>query len=344
MKSRTLKGRKLLTAGSIVVLVVGMLAGAAGSALAVHNDGLFELDTSGIAARRQREHRGQRRRAATTGPPSTTVAAAPSPTRSSRTRSAAPRTASTPAAARRTSGTSPTGSTRHPTTSSRTRTTSPTRSPPRTRIAATRAADQPHDRLLRRGSLRQQRRCRDRVLVLPGRGRPWCERPASPAHTKMGDVLVLANWGGSNPVGEVTVYTWVGGKNPLALVFDSLEADCAVAGTNDNVCAVVNRANDNPPWPFIDKAGSQDIRPLELFEAGIDLTALFGEDICFASFMAATRSSHSTTAQLKDFDARRLRAVRRRDHDRPRCHQRSRRGAHLHGQRHPVVGWQLRPG
>jgi hypothetical protein len=119
-------------------------------------------------------------------------------------------------------------------------------------------------------------------------------------HT-VGDVLVLANWGGSNPVGEITVYSWVGGQNPLQLEFDSLTAECSVAGANDNVCAVVNRTTDNPPWPFLDKGGSQDIRPLELFEAGIDLNALFGEDICFASFLASTRSSHSTTAQLKDF-------------------------------------------
>ena len=40
-------------------------------------------------------------------------------------------------------------------------------------------------------------------------------------HPTPGDVLVLANWGGSNPVGEITVYQWVGGKNPLALIFDS---------------------------------------------------------------------------------------------------------------------------
>ena len=117
----------------------------------------------------------------------------------------------------------------------------------------------------------------------------------------VGDVLVLANWGGSNPVGEMTVYSWVGGKNPLQLEFDSTSADCAVVGANDNVCAVVNRDTDNQPWPFLDKAGSTSIRSLELFEAGIDLNDLIGDDLCFSSFLAATRSSHSTTAQLKDF-------------------------------------------
>ena len=116
-----------------------------------------------------------------------------------------------------------------------------------------------------------------------------------------GDVLVLADWGGSNPVGAITVYHWVGGKNPLVLDFDSTSGDCATAGVNDNVCAVVNRQIDAQPWPFLDKSGSTSIRPLELFEAGLDVNALFGEERCFASFLAATRSSHSTTAQLKDF-------------------------------------------
>jgi hypothetical protein len=119
-------------------------------------------------------------------------------------------------------------------------------------------------------------------------------------HT-IGDVLVLANWGGSNPVGQLTVYQWVGGKNPLALVADNIAADCATAAAGDNACAVVNRQNDDPPWAFSDKSGSADIRPLELFEAGLDINDLFGSERCFASFLASTRSSHSVTAQLKDF-------------------------------------------
>ena len=122
----------------------------------------------------------------------------------------------------------------------------------------------------------------------------------TPAHS-VGDVLVLADWGGSNPVGAITVYSWVGGKNPLLLVANNNEGDCATAGAAANFCAVVNRTADSPPWPFLDKSASTSIRPLELFEAGLDLNALFGSDRCFASFLGATRSSHSTTAQLKDF-------------------------------------------
>jgi len=116
-----------------------------------------------------------------------------------------------------------------------------------------------------------------------------------------GDVLVLADWGGSNPVGDITVYQWIGGKNPLVQVADNATGDCALAGASSNFCAVVNRTADTPQWPFLDKGGSAVIRPLELFEAGIDLNAVFGSDRCFATFLGATRSSHSTTAQLKDF-------------------------------------------
>jgi hypothetical protein len=116
-----------------------------------------------------------------------------------------------------------------------------------------------------------------------------------------GDLLVLADWGGSNPVGDITVYSWVGGKNPLQLEADNAAADCAKVGATDNFCAVVNRVADTPPWPFSDKNGSTSIRPLELFEAGLDLNDVLGEEQCFASFLASTRSSHSTTAQLKDF-------------------------------------------
>jgi hypothetical protein len=116
-----------------------------------------------------------------------------------------------------------------------------------------------------------------------------------------GDVLVLADWGGSNPVGDITVYQWIGGKNPLIQVADNTAGDCALSGASLNFCAVVNRTADTPQWPFLDKGGSAAIRPLELFEAGIDLNAVFGADRCFASFLGATRSSHSTTAQLKDF-------------------------------------------
>ena len=121
---------------------------------------------------------------------------------------------------------------------------------------------------------------------------------------EVGDILVLANWGGSNKVGDIAVYRWVGGNNPLQLVLDTAEADCSVAPANDPVCAVVNNiAGEDPPWAYTNKDGDSEYQSSALFEGGIDVNALLGvQDIgCFSSFLAATRSSHSTTAQLKDF-------------------------------------------
>ena len=121
---------------------------------------------------------------------------------------------------------------------------------------------------------------------------------------EVGDILVLANWGGSNKVGDIAVYEWVGGNNPLQLVLDTAEADCASAPDDDPVCAVVNNtAGETPPWPYTNKDGQGSYKSTALFEGGIDINALLGvTDIgCFSSFLAATRSAHSTNAQLKDF-------------------------------------------
>ena len=121
---------------------------------------------------------------------------------------------------------------------------------------------------------------------------------------EVGDILVLANWGGSNKVGDIAIYSWVGGNNPLKLLKDTKEADCSVAPANDPACAVINNsAGESPPWPYANKDGLHAYQAAALFEGGIDLNDLLGvQDIgCFSSFLAETRSSHSTTAQLKDF-------------------------------------------
>jgi uncharacterized repeat protein (TIGR01451 family) len=124
-----------------------------------------------------------------------------------------------------------------------------------------------------------------------------------------GDVLVLANFRNGGQVGEVTVYRWSGDDDTgsLVLVEDHLQADCAVTSGPDEFCAVINNATgENPPWAYINKdgTGSYDGEGA-LFEGGLNVSdVLFpngGEIGCFSSFLAATRSSHSETAQLKDF-------------------------------------------
>lgn len=121
---------------------------------------------------------------------------------------------------------------------------------------------------------------------------------------EVGDILVLANWGGSNKVGDIAVYEWVGGNNPLTLLKDTTQADCSAAPANDPVCAVVNnQAGETPPWSYTNKDGQHSYKATALFEGGIDVNDLLGvqEIGCFSTFLAATRASHSTTAQLKDF-------------------------------------------
>jgi uncharacterized repeat protein (TIGR01451 family) len=129
-------------------------------------------------------------------------------------------------------------------------------------------------------------------------------KPDFDGEHEVGDILVLANWGGSNKVGDIAVYEWIGGNKPLQLLKDTTEADCSVAPVDDPVCAVVNNVGgETPPWSYTNKDGQHSYKATALFEGGIDVSALLGvQDIgCFSSFLAATRSSHSTTAELKDF-------------------------------------------
>jgi Domain of unknown function DUF11 len=129
-------------------------------------------------------------------------------------------------------------------------------------------------------------------------------KPDFDGEHEVGDILVLANWGGSNKVGDITVYEWIGGNKPLQLLKDTTQADCSVAPANDPVCAVVNNVGgETPPWSYTNKDGQHSYQSSALFEGGIDVNELLGvQDIgCFSSFLASTRSSHSTDAQLKDF-------------------------------------------
>ena len=120
----------------------------------------------------------------------------------------------------------------------------------------------------------------------------------------IGDILVLVNWGGGDQIGDMEIYQWVGGKDPLALLADNLAADCSLVASDDRACAVVNTVSgETPPWAYTDKDGQHSYQELALFEAGIDVNALLNVTSigCYGSFLAETRSSHSTDAQLKDF-------------------------------------------
>ncbi|MEW6225853.1 MAG: hypothetical protein AB1627_14610, partial [Chloroflexota bacterium] len=114
-----------------------------------------------------------------------------------------------------------------------------------------------------------------------------------------GDVLVQIDFenGGANPV--LRVYEW---SNGLDLV--ETGGSCATAPNGDARCAIAATSSTNPAWAFDDKFADEpadDIPAGGMVEGGIDLTALGLDAGCFASFVAETRSSPSPDSTLSDF-------------------------------------------
>ena len=111
-----------------------------------------------------------------------------------------------------------------------------------------------------------------------------------------GDVLVVSDFTNGGSVSQIKVYEWLNGN----LSLKASGAQCDVG--SDDACAIVNGGTASAPWSFLDKSGSSDFATGEFYEGGINLDTVFGGDApCFSSFIAETRSSQSTTAQLKDF-------------------------------------------
>jgi hypothetical protein len=124
---------------------------------------------------------------------------------------------------------------------------------------------------------------------------------------KDGDLLVISEFSNGGTTSTITVYRWTGNDatGSLTSLGGGTNKSCAVVSNPDPFCGIVNTSETptNAPWTFTDKAGSNDFRQGELFEAGINISDpsinLGGQ--CFASFVAETRASTSTTAVLKDF-------------------------------------------
>lgn len=153
----------------------------------------------------------------------------------------------------------------------------------------------------------------------PATGEFSCSNPdANGDCHREGDTLVLANFPqATNAVPEIKVISWdiscnkADNNNPqpgdcaaknLRLVSDG--AVCGEAVAHD-ACAITNAATEVAPWPFLSKnadpAAPTDFPFESFFEGGINLTKAIGGDFCFASFLTETRSSSSYTASLKDF-------------------------------------------
>jgi uncharacterized repeat protein (TIGR01451 family) len=126
--------------------------------------------------------------------------------------------------------------------------------------------------------------------------------PFSGSHT-VGDVLVLADYTNGGGISTFSVYKWVASGGDVSTHLDTVATGvpCTGAPATDVACATTNTDTETSPWPFTDKSGEHDFLAGELFEGGINLTALGLDTGCFTSFIAETRSSQSVTATLSDF-------------------------------------------
>jgi uncharacterized repeat protein (TIGR01451 family) len=115
-----------------------------------------------------------------------------------------------------------------------------------------------------------------------------------------GDVLILSNFTGGGVHPLVEVYQWTAGA--LALVASG--TFCHASAPADSVCGEVNGAAFQTTWaPHDNTANPLDAN--EFLEIGVDLTSVLNFTAnsvpCSARFLAETRSSQELTATLKDF-------------------------------------------
>ena len=125
---------------------------------------------------------------------------------------------------------------------------------------------------------------------------------------QVGDLLVLANFTNGGATASIQLLEWVGTGGEINGTLHELGSttqECTNAPAADIACAVTNLSSINPSWNFDDKgtAGTNNPIPSDsFFEGGIDLDKLFGGTApCFGSFLAETRASQSVDAVLKDF-------------------------------------------
>ncbi|MDR7133242.1 hypothetical protein J2X06_000426 [Lysobacter niastensis] len=129
------------------------------------------------------------------------------------------------------------------------------------------------------------------------------------------DILVQVDYVNGGARAEIQVFKWQGdgtGTHGSPKVLKELAfggADgvtvCNAASPSapaNTACATTNEFEIDEFWAFVpnDPSPPNKMPARSFFEGGIDITTLIGP-VCFSSFLAETRSSHSETAQLKDF-------------------------------------------
>ena len=122
--------------------------------------------------------------------------------------------------------------------------------------------------------------------------------PFSGSHTD-GDLFIDGTFTNGGGTSNVEVFRWNGndttGSLSAAPIFTGTV--CGVA-SNDSVCGIANNSTITAgPW-----RSSPTMAPNTFVEAGIDMTDLLGQNGgCFSTFLADSQSSQSTNSQPKDF-------------------------------------------
>ena len=127
---------------------------------------------------------------------------------------------------------------------------------------------------------------------------------------QIGDFVVSLDFQQGGKLGSVSVRVW----NGTEYVFvEGTERELGVQGCNaeDTVCAFSNTdATGGGPWPNYDRHGNviDTLAPQMFSEFGVNVTEMLGTTPCIATFIVKTRSSPSFTSELMDFAATPLQA------------------------------------
>ena len=116
-----------------------------------------------------------------------------------------------------------------------------------------------------------------------------------------GDILILSDFTQGGGAVTIRVFKWnsPGGSIDGTLDLIGTGFGCAASPL---FCAEVNEAPTPAPWAYTPSKGPANIFPRgAFFEGGVNLSQLGISNVCFASFLAETRSSQSVDATLKDF-------------------------------------------
>ena len=130
----------------------------------------------------------------------------------------------------------------------------------------------------------------------------------NPAHHQVGDILILSNFVNGGGTSNIQVWVVAGvnsdGSVTLTQLINGTAGANGVCDPTDSACAATNGSVVPALDPdFLAKSGaSTGFYPIVgFFEGGLDLTAIGLGNECFPTFMVETRSSQSITAVLKDF-------------------------------------------